>query len=150
MAWACILKHDPYQRESCKQSPFTVWLIKRKRVLITVMRNAWIPQPTERHASQFLNIQELIRARGFLTDPKQHTRSLLLNASWHFQTTCAFSYLPKTYVLKLWKGKKSISTDNLLLSKKKWKPIKSGNKCFTLNPTSQHPTVSTHFAGKNF
>ena len=28
-----------------------------------------------------LLIQELIRARGFLTDPKQHTGSLLLNAS---------------------------------------------------------------------
>ena len=28
-----------------------------------------------------LNIQELIRNRGFLTDPKQHTGSLLLNAS---------------------------------------------------------------------
>jgi len=27
-----------------------------------------------------LNIQELIRNRGFLTDPKQHTGSLLLNA----------------------------------------------------------------------
>ena len=32
-------------KESCKQSPFTIWLIKRKRVLITVKRNAWIPQP---------------------------------------------------------------------------------------------------------
>ena len=32
-------------------------------------------------SSQFLNIQESIRAGGFLTDPKQHTRSLLLNAS---------------------------------------------------------------------
>ena len=30
---------------------------------------------------QFLNIQELIRNREFLTDPKQHTGSLLLNAS---------------------------------------------------------------------
>ena len=29
-----------------------------------------------------MNIQELIRNRGFLTDPKQHTGSLLLNASW--------------------------------------------------------------------
>ena len=28
-----------------------------------------------------LNIQESVRARGFLTDPKQHTGSLLLNAS---------------------------------------------------------------------
>ena len=33
-------------------------------------------------SSQFLNIQELIRNREFLTDPKQHTGSLLLNASW--------------------------------------------------------------------
>ena len=32
-------------------------------------------------SSEFLNIQELIRNRGFLTDPKQHTGSLLLNAS---------------------------------------------------------------------
>ena len=32
-------------------------------------------------ASQFLNIQELIRNRGFKTDPKQHTESLQLNAS---------------------------------------------------------------------
>ena len=32
-------------------------------------------------SSQFLNIQELIRNREFLTDPKQHTGSLLLNAS---------------------------------------------------------------------
>ena len=71
MAWAYILSYkvvilskdeeensrlnktqdDPYQRESFKQSPFTVWLIKRKRVFITVMRNAWIPQPWERRAS---------------------------------------------------------------------------------------------------
>ena len=29
-----------------------------------------------------LNIQELIRSREFLTDPKQHTGSLLLNAFW--------------------------------------------------------------------
>ena len=34
-------------------------------------------------SSQFLNIQESIRVRGFLTDPKLHTGSLLLNASWH-------------------------------------------------------------------
>ena len=27
-------------------------------------------------------IQELIRNRGFMTDPKQHTGSLLLNVSW--------------------------------------------------------------------
>ena len=40
--------------------------------------------PQERLASplKFLNIQELIRNREFLTDPKQHTGSLLLNASW--------------------------------------------------------------------
>ena len=44
---------DPYQRESCKQSPFTIWLLKRKRVLITVMRNAWIPQPRVRRASLY-------------------------------------------------------------------------------------------------
>ena len=37
--------------------------------------------PWERLASQFLSIQELIRNREFLTDPKQHTGSLLLNAS---------------------------------------------------------------------
>ena len=39
--------------------------------------------PQERLASplKFLNIQELIRNREFLTDPKQHTGSLLLNAS---------------------------------------------------------------------
>ena len=34
-------------------------------------------------SSKFLNIQESIRARGFLSDPKQHTGSLLINASWH-------------------------------------------------------------------
>ena len=28
-----------------KQSPLTVWFVRRKRVLITVRRNAWIPQP---------------------------------------------------------------------------------------------------------
>ena len=32
-------------------------------------------------SSQFLSIQELIRNTEFLTDPKQHTGSLLLNAS---------------------------------------------------------------------
>ena len=39
--------------------------------------------PQERLASplKFLIIQELIRNREFLTDPKQHTGSLLLNAS---------------------------------------------------------------------
>ena len=41
-------------------------------------------------SSYFLNIQELIRARGFLTDPKQHTGSLLLNASWHHSCTLAW------------------------------------------------------------
>ena len=39
------------------------------------------PTPRQRLASQFLNIQELIRHREFLTDPKQHTGSLLLNVS---------------------------------------------------------------------
>ena len=37
-------------------------------------------------SSYLLTIQDLIRARGFLTDPKQHTRSLLLNASWHWSS----------------------------------------------------------------
>ena len=41
----------------------------------------------EMHASfsprSGLNIQELIRSRGFMTDPKEYTGSLLLNASWH-------------------------------------------------------------------
>ena len=36
--------------------------------------------PRERLPSP-LNIQELIRSREFLTDPKRHTGSLLLNAS---------------------------------------------------------------------
>ena len=35
-----------------------------------------------RRGLPLLLIQELIRNRGFLTDPKQHTGSLLLNASW--------------------------------------------------------------------
>ena len=45
--------------------------------------NAWSPQPLGEAclSSQFLSIQELIRNREFLTDPKQHTGSLLLNAS---------------------------------------------------------------------
>ena len=30
--------------------------------------------------------QELIRSREFLTDPKQHTGSLLLNAFWQQET----------------------------------------------------------------
>ena len=42
---------DPYQRELQTNNHLLPWLIKRKRVLITVMRNAWIPQPLERRAS---------------------------------------------------------------------------------------------------
>ena len=38
-----------------------------------------------RRGLPLLLIQELIMNRGFLTDPKQHTGSLLLNASWHFR-----------------------------------------------------------------
>ena len=36
-----------------------------------------------RRRSLLLLIPELIRNSGFLRDPKQHTGSLLLNASWH-------------------------------------------------------------------
>ena len=64
------------------------------------MRNAWIPQPQERCASPLNSwiIQESIRVRGFLTDPKLHTGSLLLNASWHSRN----SQITKTVCKQLW------------------------------------------------
>ena len=39
--------------------------------------------PWERLVSPLNSWMEVIRNREFLTDPKQHTRSLLLNASWY-------------------------------------------------------------------
>ena len=52
--------------------------------------------PWERLASP---LQELIRSREFLTDPKQHTGSLLLNASWHHLRPLSLQDLGRGQVL---------------------------------------------------
>ena len=46
-----------------------------------LMKEMYVFSGAAYHSPIFLNIQELIRNRGFMTDPKQHTGSLLLNAS---------------------------------------------------------------------
>ena len=89
--------------------------------------------PWERLASPLNSwiFRKLIRNREFLTDPKQHTGSLLLNASWH-PLNCMVLYICKV------QG----STDSIVI-------IKTPGTTW-LTTWSQWPIVSTSLSLRRF